>query len=169
MLAAATIAPSFFRKSKCGFGAGCGLPRCEIYLDQAPLCIQVIELYRFVNKARGSVLANRVRLARTSAERRRGLLRTTTLHSDAGLWLVPCEAIHTFGMQVAIDAVFLDKELRVCGLRPHLRPSRAAFSWRAHSVLELPAGTIARSGTVLGDQLVREPSLQPVRDLSPAA
>ncbi len=112
-----------------------------------------MQLFRFVNLARGSVIAMRVRIAGTSAERRRGLLKTTSLHEDAGLWIVPCEAIHTFGMKLPIDAVFLDKDLRVCSLRCHLRPSRIAFSLRAHSVLELPAGVIARSGTVVGDQL----------------
>ncbi len=112
-----------------------------------------MQLFRFMNLARGSVIAMRVRVAGTSRERRRGLLQTTSLHEDAGLWIVPCEAIHTFGMYLAIDVVFLDKELRVCGLRPNLKPSRIAFSLKAHSVLELPTGTIARSGTVVGDQL----------------
>lgn len=117
-----------------------------------------MRLFRFLNLARGSVIAMRVRLAGTSRERRRGLLQTTTLHEDAGLWIIPCEAIRTFGMRLAIDAVFLDKDLRVCSLRPNLRPSRIAFSLRAHSVLELPAGTIARSGTVVGDQLESLPA-----------
>ncbi len=110
-------------------------------------------LYSLVNLDRASTIAKRVRLAGTSRERRRGLLQTTTLHEDAGVWLVPCEAIHTFGMQLAIDAIFLDKDLRVRSLRANLRPSRIAFSLRAHSVLELPAGTIARTGTAVGDRL----------------
>ncbi len=70
-----------------------------------------------------------------------------------GLWIVPCEAIHTFGMLVAIDAVFLDRELRVKGLKQNLRPGRLSFCLRAHSVLELPAGAIANSRTAAGDRL----------------
>jgi len=112
-----------------------------------------MQLFRFVNLARGSVIAMRVRLAGNSRERRRGLLQTTTLHQDAGLWIIPCEAIHTFGMRQAIDAIFLDKESRVRALRANLPPRRVALCLRAHSVLELPPGTIARSATAVGDQL----------------
>ena len=57
-----------------------------------------------------------------------------------GLWIVPCEAIHTFWMKFAIDAVFLDKNKRVTKVVSNLRPSRLAMSLRARSVLELPAG-----------------------------
>ena len=72
-----------------------------------------------------------------------------------GLWIVPCEAIHTFGMKMPIDSIFLDKHLRVKKLRSALRPGRMAICFSADSVLELPAGTIVKSGTAVGDQLER--------------
>ena len=112
-------------------------------------------LHCFENVRHGSTVAARVRIADDKTPGGHGLLRTTSLHDDAGLWLLGRELIHTFGMTQTIDAVFLDENLRVCGLRRHLRPSRVAFSWRAHSVLQLSAGTIARSGTKIGDQLAR--------------
>ena len=111
------------------------------------------QLYRFVNLERSIAVASRVRVAGTSRERRRGLLKTTDFVDSEGLWILPCEAIHTFGMKLAIDAVFLDRRFRVRGLRAHMPPWRVAFCLRAHSVLELPAGTIARTGTALGDQM----------------
>ncbi len=57
-------------------------------------------------------------------------------------------------MRFAIDAVFLDREQRVLkvahGLRPWVPLSGAAG---ADAVLELPAGTAARTGTQAGDVL----------------
>jgi hypothetical protein len=31
------------------------------------------------------------------------------LKGDAGLWIVPCEAVHAMGMKFAIEVVFLDR------------------------------------------------------------
>ncbi len=72
---------------------------------------------------------------------------------DEGLWIVPCEGIHTFGMKMPIDSVFLDKGLRVKKLQLGLKPGRVAMCLTAHSVLELPVGSIASSATAVGDQL----------------
>ena len=56
-------------------------------------------------------------------------------------------------MKFVFDAVFLDKDLKVVHLMrdmPAWRPSKMV--WQAKSVLELPAGMIAQTGTELGDQ-----------------
>lgn len=61
-------------------------------------------------------------------------------------------------MRFAIDAVFVDRARRVVGTRPELRPWTLAVAVRgAAEVLELPAGTIAATGTQAGDELVYEP------------
>ena len=72
---------------------------------------------------------------------------------DSGLWIAPCEAVHTFGMKFPIDVVFLDRHNRVNGLRVSLRPRRIAVCLSAHSVLELPEGAIGRTCIELGDHL----------------
>ena len=105
------------------------------------------------NVTRGVSLADRAEVADTSARRRTGLLRHTHLPRGSGLWLVPCEGIHMFGMKFAIDAVFLNRERRVVKVCRNLGKWRVAISLRAHSVLELPAGTSAETGTLVGDQL----------------
>jgi uncharacterized protein len=112
----------------------------------------VSKLVSFQNRERSSCLASRVRIAGTSSERRRGLLDVAEF-VDAGLWIVPCEAIHTFGMKMAIDTVFLDRNLRVRKLKANVRPGRIAVCITAHSVLELPPGAIEHSRTAVGDQL----------------
>jgi uncharacterized protein len=111
--------------------------------------------FRIVNQDRAYTLATHAQLAGASNERRRGLLGVTNLEEGTGLWIVPCEAIHTFWMKVRIDSIFLDKALRVTALRANLKPFRIAICLRAHSVLELPPGIIEKSGTAVGDQLQR--------------
>lgn len=105
------------------------------------------------NVTRGVVLAAETLVARTSAERRTGLLKHQALPQGQGLWLAPCEAVHTFWMKFAIDVLFLDKKRKVLKVRHCVVPWRMTACLRAHSVLELPAGTCRTSGTVPGDQL----------------
>ncbi len=99
------------------------------------------------------LLAGRVLLAGSSRERRVGLLAHSSLTDGAGLWITPCEAIHTFGMQFPIDAIFLDKGARVCKISERIAPQRIAFCLRAHSVLEVEAGAARRMDLNLGERL----------------
>ncbi len=108
---------------------------------------------RVSNQTKGRVLADRAEIADTSAKRRTGLLKHTGLQPGEGLWIAPCEGVHTFGMKFTIDVVFLSRKKRVLKIRPAMVKRRIAFSLRAYSVLELPAGTLAETGTVAGDQL----------------
>jgi uncharacterized membrane protein (UPF0127 family) len=57
-------------------------------------------------------------------------------------------------MRFAIDAVFLDREMRVVKVASHLRPWRVAASRGAKAVLEIRAGEAGRRGITLGDRLV---------------
>ena len=59
-------------------------------------------------------------------------------------------------MKFPIDVVFLDKKRKITKIRPNMVRSRIALSLMAHSVLELPAGTLEQTGTVRGDQLELE-------------
>lgn len=99
----------------------------------------------------------RLRLAHTHWTRLRGLLGTRSLAEGEGLWLKPCRQVHMFGMRYAIDVVFLDEGLRVVGAVSELAPNRISPKvGRAESVLELPVGSIARSGLVEGTELAIE-------------
>jgi uncharacterized protein len=112
--------------------------------------------YTVLNETRGSTIANRVRLASTSGTRRKGLLGVTRLDENSGLWIVPCEAVHTFWMQIPIDTVFLDRKGSIKKIRANLKAWRLAIDLRAHSVLELAAGVLEKSGTQVGDRLLFE-------------
>jgi uncharacterized membrane protein (UPF0127 family) len=86
--------------------------------------------------------------------RLRGLLGRAPLGNGEGLLLRPSGSIHTWFMRFRIDALFLDRDLRVLRVAPELRPWRMAGARKAKAVLELQAGQAARSGIAPGDQLV---------------
>jgi len=99
-------------------------------------------------------LAEQVVLANTALKRLRGLLGRRRLASSEALWLRPCNGVHTFGMVFAIDAIFLDEQLRIVKLVENLRPFRmTAPQLRARSVLEMTAHSVARAALKVGDQL----------------
>ena len=108
------------------------------------------------NYNRKTVLAESADVADTSAKRRTGLLKHERLEPGDGLWIVPCESVHTFFMKFPIDLVYLDKQRKVRKVRHHVNPWRVSLCLPAHSVLELPAGTAQRTGTVAGDVLTFE-------------
>ena len=106
-----------------------------------------------INTTRGAALTERARIAENLWTRLVGLLRDGRLVEGDGLWIVPCNSIHSFAMKFAFDAIFLDRHLRVVHLMAGMKPWRiSAIKFSARSVLELPSGAIARSGTQLGDQ-----------------
>jgi hypothetical protein len=105
------------------------------------------------NQTRDTLLAHAADVADTSAKRRTGLLKHERLEPGEGLWIVPCESVHTFFMKFPIDLVYLDKRHKVRKARSAVRPWRLSACLLAHSVLELPAGTITQSGTQAGDDL----------------
>lgn len=98
-------------------------------------------------------MAEAAEVADTSAKRRTGLLKHSSLEPGSGLWIAPCEAVHSFGMRFAIDVVYLDRKKKVRKLRREMVPRRLSACLTAHSVLELPVGAIDASRTEAGDQL----------------
>jgi uncharacterized membrane protein (UPF0127 family) len=108
---------------------------------------------KIVNLTRQSVLADCVEVADRGATRRKGLLGRDGLAGGEGLWIVPCESVHTFGMRFPIDLIYLDRSRKVKKVRSGVPPWRLSACLSAHSVLELLAGTIRTTQTKLGDRL----------------
>jgi uncharacterized membrane protein (UPF0127 family) len=114
------------------------------------------------NLTRGSVLAEQVEIAGSFFERLMGLMGRDDLPSGEGLYLAG-NGIHMFFMRFPIDAVFVGAEgvdgtRRVLAVRHELRPwtGIVPFIWHAAAVIELPAGTVASSGTMVGDIVALE-------------
>jgi len=105
------------------------------------------------NQTRKTVLAQAADVADSSAKRRTGLLKHERLEPGEGLWIVPCESVHTFFMKFPIDLVYLDKRRKVKKVRHAVPAWRLSACLAAHAVLELPAGTVKQTGTAVGDEL----------------
>jgi len=110
-------------------------------------------MYTVENVTRGGKLGDKVSRAESSRERRTGLLKRASLQTGEGLWIDPCEGVHTFFMKFPIDVIYLDRKHRIRKIRHALGPWRISLCLTARSVLEMPAGTARRTGSVAGDRL----------------
>jgi uncharacterized membrane protein (UPF0127 family) len=115
-------------------------------------------LLQVFNATRGTLLANSLEVADTAPKRNKGLLGRNELAPGAGLWIVPCESVHTFFMKFPIDLVYLDRKNRIKKVVRNVVPWRVSACFSAHSILELPAGTIDRTRTEAGDRLEFAPA-----------
>jgi len=110
------------------------------------------------NLTRKTHLARNAEIAGSGGKRTKGLLGRKGLAQGEGMWIVPCEAVHTFGMQFPIDLVYLDRGLRIKKVRSSVSPWRLSACLSAHSILELPTGTIRESQSQPGDLLEFSPA-----------
>jgi uncharacterized membrane protein (UPF0127 family) len=102
------------------------------------------------------VVATRCAVANSFLTRGFGLIPRSALAEGEGLLITKTGSITMFFMRFAIDALFLDRSMRVLRVAPNLRPWVPAVGAPrgTDSVLELPAGTAARTGTQAGDELI---------------
>jgi uncharacterized protein len=112
-----------------------------------------------LNETRGTVLADRVEVARSFWARFMGLMGRRSLPPGTGLFLQG-NGIHMFFMRFPIDAVFVARpspegSLRVVSVHRGLRPwlGLVPLVRGADGVLELPVGAIDASATAPGDSL----------------
>ena len=112
------------------------------------------------NLTRATVLADPLETANSLWAKFMGLMGRPDLPAGGGLWLPASNGIHMMFMRFAIDAVFVGKP-DADGARPVRSVHPRLPAWRglvplvrgAHGVLELPVGTIAASGTAVGDRI----------------
>ncbi|MFZ5814759.1 MAG: DUF192 domain-containing protein [Bacillota bacterium] len=107
---------------------------------------------RVRNLSRNLVLGERIARADRFAQRLLGLMFRRQLGDGEGLWIEPCQSVHTHFMRFPIDVIFVDRQQTVVKVIPAMQPWRFSPVVRqAFAVLELPAGA-ARS-TAPGDRL----------------
>ena len=109
---------------------------------------------RLVNRTTGALVAARVERARSFGARPKGLLGRDGLPAGDALAIEPCNSIHTFFMRFPIDVLFLANDGRVVRAVERLPPWRATRIYpQATQVVELAAGSLAKTGTVAGHVL----------------
>jgi uncharacterized protein len=102
---------------------------------------------------RGQLVCDVCHLANRTHTRMRGVIGWRHLRRGEGILLRPTFSIHTAFVRFPIDAVFLDRDLKVLSTAENMKPWRLAGYWGANSVLELPAGECRRLGVSAGDRL----------------
>jgi uncharacterized protein len=102
----------------------------------------------------GVIIANRVNVASTRAKRAIGLLGRNHLEPGEALWITPCHGVHTWFMRFDIDVLALDANGVVVDIVSTMKPWRMRLPKPgASSVLELPAGTLAKIGMKIGHHI----------------
>ncbi len=110
---------------------------------------------QILNETRGTTLATKASRADSFVARGRGLMFTSGLPDGGGLVIQPCNSIHMLFMRYPLDIVFADAQGNVLFMYKGIKPWRLGRVVRgAKMAIELPEGTIDRSGTTIGDTIV---------------
>jgi uncharacterized protein len=118
------------------------------------------------NLSRSTELGDRLEAANGLWARFMGLMGRHGLEPGTGLWLTG-NGIHMMFMRFPIDAIFVGRPdaargdaRTVVSVHPGLRPwtGLVPLVLGAQGVLELPVGTIERTGTAVGDSIVLGPA-----------
>jgi uncharacterized protein len=112
------------------------------------------DTYRLINETRGIEIADRIRRADTFWQRLIGLLLRNRLNPGEGLWIEPCNGVHTIGMRISIDIVMLDKRGCVIEIRhrvPPFRIIRGKPGWKC--TVEMRPGDLHPESLQIGDLL----------------
>src|SRR5947208_13645533 len=99
-----------------------------------------------MRREEGTIVCERCVLGDTALTRMKGLLGRRELEEGEGILLRPASSVHMAFMRFPIDAVFLDRDLRVVKVAAELRPWRAAGRRGAKAVLEIAAGDAGMRG-----------------------
>lgn len=109
---------------------------------------------QLVNSTNGALLADNIELATSFKKRLIGLIGRPGLKHGEAFILLPCNSIHTFIMNFSIDVLFVDKDAVVLKAMENMRPFRfSPIISRSYMVVELPAGSLAATGTGTGHRL----------------
>lgn len=121
--------------------------------------------------AAGSVCFNsscfKVQIAKTSAERERGLMYVKELDKNKGmLFIFDKEGIYPFWMKntlIPLDIIWADSNNKVIFISQNVQPCKTLIcptinpSVKAKHVLEVNAGIVSQKGLKIGDKLIINP------------
>lgn len=119
----------------------------------APLIQRPDVKHVLINVRTRDVIASTLEAALDSSSRRRGLLGRDSLADDSALVIAPCNSVHTFFMQFAIDLVFVDRLGKVLKLRHAVPAWRLSGALGAFAVIEMAAGALRKAETHTYDSL----------------
>lgn len=107
---------------------------------------------KLIVKRNNLEIASQVKLAKSFKDRLVGLMFVDEMKGFDALIIEPCRSIHNFFVRFSIDAVFVDKNMKVVKILRDFRPwYLSGIYFRAHKVIEMKAGSA--SEVEVGDQL----------------
>jgi uncharacterized membrane protein (UPF0127 family) len=102
----------------------------------------------------GDVILRNVRMADSFFNRLKGLMLKKGLDGIGGLYLTPCNQIHTFMMRFCIDAIFLSRDNEVLFIANNTKPCRITpFIRSAAGVIETAPGFAGHAEIHTGDKI----------------
>ncbi len=112
------------------------------------------KLYKMQYEDKAQLLIENLELAESFFARGKGLLGRKSLESKSALWIKPCNNIHTFFMNFAIDCIFVNKKMEIVKVASNVKPYKIIGPfWKASSVIETAAGSAEKWNLQVGDQL----------------
>ncbi len=111
---------------------------------------------RIVNASKKSTIALDYRPCTAMWQRTRGLMFTVRMEKPLlfAFWKERRWGLHMLFVFYPIDVLFLDKKRKVVDMKENLRPFAFYTPRRpCQYIIELPAGTIRKSRTCLGDSI----------------
>ena len=112
-------------------------------------------VYCAYNLSRQRFLCSYIEPADLMPENLRERLDMLACESQKALWLIPFRGISPNQINAPVDLIFLDQNYCVIAVAesfPNSQPD--SCNWPVGSAVALPAGLIASSGTLAGDQLI---------------
>ncbi len=102
----------------------------------------------------GRVVVSHLMVANAFWPRFRGLMFYKHFGVNDGLFLTPCQSVHTCFMNMPIDVLFLGEDNQIVYVIEQMRPwAFSRYVKRAKTVLECYSGTFAQSHLKIGDKL----------------
>lgn len=102
----------------------------------------------------GKMLADQIKQADNFFTRLKGLLGVKKLNPGQGIIIVPCNMVHTLGMKISIDVLFVDRTGEIIHIIEAMPPNRfSPHVKKARYVVELSAGQAKKAGLVNGDKI----------------
>ena len=107
------------------------------------------------NLSSTKLLCSQAQYANRFINRLIGLLGKKEMLEGEGLIIYPCNMVHSLGMRMTIDVLFLNQIHEVVYCMERMPPNKISPHIKdASYVIELPPGLIAQTNTRMGDKIL---------------
>jgi uncharacterized protein len=108
------------------------------------------------NASRKICISASPEIASSFLSRGKGLMLRSAFPEGSAMVIDPCTSIHMFFMRIPLDVLYLNRDDVVVRVQEGIKPWRVGplRTKGAAYVIELPAGTVARTNTQVGDRIV---------------